>query len=151
MNIPCASELRLRYGSTSTGGAELSETEDLVSFATAYRWLWLRNHWGKPRIYVPVPYARLALETEFTVPGSRVHRHMEGTFETGLEWMLTDTLGVSVRYGMCHQLIRNDDVHNGLMFRYELERTELATLLGGPSTSTAASSSSTPTSGWGRC
>lgn len=129
-----ANELNLRYGSTSVGGGALSETDDVIRFSSQYRWLWLRNHLGRPRVYMPVPYGRFGLETEFSVPDDRPDRHLEATFEAGVEWLLLDTLSVSVGYGVRHQLIQEDDAHHGLMFRYELQRTELGTLWDAPVT-----------------
>ena len=118
--------LQLQYGTTSTGGADLQETRDLITLESAWSWTWLRNRYTRGQAWIPVPMLKSKLESEFTrAPGAPRH-HLEGTATVGPQWLFTDYASLFFGYGLRNELSDpGDPLHQGLEFGYALTRVPL--------------------------
>jgi hypothetical protein len=79
------------------------ETSDINSLRSVFAWRGLRSR--VPRWYVPSPYAELYVESEFTVPSSRVFRHLEVRPTGGARFQVNDRFSVFAGYGATAEVL----------------------------------------------
>ncbi len=109
--------LNLKYGWTRSqpagGVATSTETTDLITFTSLYNYRGLRASPFLPRRLVPDPYARVAVESEFTRPAlsetqTRGYRHLELTNTLGALLTLMPALKVRAGAGIRKELLTSD-------------------------------------------
>jgi hypothetical protein len=112
------SRLNMKYGwmSSQPVGAPRSseETTDLITFASMYSYRGLRSNPALVRRYIPDPYARVGLESEFTRPPisstqTRTFHHLELTTTAGLLFSLTPALKIRGGGGVRKELLTSQE------------------------------------------
>jgi hypothetical protein len=126
--------LDLTYAATRTGDADVfSESKDLTFLETAYSWMYLRETYLPGRVWVPVPHGKIRVETELSENGERGYRHLEMTGVLGAVWKLTDTISVSLGYGLGTELLDPDrSLAHGFDLTFEVKRMPLFEIASSP-------------------
>jgi 2',3'-cyclic-nucleotide 2'-phosphodiesterase (5'-nucleotidase family) len=144
--------LKAQYGMIQIGDKDFNETQDLVTEELQYAWTGWRNRKGKGRFWIPAPFARGKLETEFSpspkvfekgedglpllnADGSNVlaydpYHHLEVTGVAGLEWLFGSKASVGLGYGLRSELLATPGsaaagLHAGVDLYYQINSLPL--------------------------
>lgn len=131
--------LKLQYATARVQNGEepsFEETKDLIRGRSRYKYVGFRANSGG-KWWVPMPTAELQVETEFNpaldAEGRRTRRKLELTGILGATFRLVDPLELKIGADVRRD-VNNLDGQTvfGLAAAYQLERIDLAKLLGSP-------------------
>jgi 2',3'-cyclic-nucleotide 2'-phosphodiesterase (5'-nucleotidase family) len=121
-----------RLSDDETGQTDFEETKDLIRYRSTYQYAGFRADAGGGW-YVPMPFAELQVETEFTDPAEREWHKLEFTGIGGAKFQLFDPLEIKLGANARRDIRQpNGETTYGLNAGYTFNRTDLLNLLGKP-------------------
>ena len=115
--------LSARYKTNGIDASQLKEVEDQVVLENSYSWSGFARLWSdKPSAWLPSPFVKSRLETEFERAPEAAYRHLQWTGSLGWTWSLFDTLSAYLGYAATREVLDDEGAfHYGFSAGYELQ------------------------------